>query len=606
MVKKAAPLSKELLQKRRQDQAKKTCLAKADAKLAGLSSEARGIHDAREAIKVATRDKRSEEGRQQLKARRDEYTRMLDDARREQVVRKNAACAQARKAAVDVLAESGQKAAGADSKLPTEPPSKQKRTQLTTDSTHATATARAVEAVESGRLTVAPSVHELRADERYRHFEAHLPTIEGLSAMANASVVYADTLMGIGSWGDEAGSWAQPNRWMPVIEKLNRAYNGLSPESVDMRALGMRVCNGEYNAVFFPGDEAQIELPPFVDGSGRVLRNDEVVLRMTRPDAAVQVNGEPFFRYKKLEALQKEFYYTLHGAVHGFAPACLAATLFPAIRVTAADGKVHDLYGTLYVMRKAQKDLNDLLHEQTALLRKKHLGLPGQTCNQSHTEALRKVGHQAALWLLPVLCQQAKVGALSFDAKPGNYVVGTDAKPYAIDFDAAMYTVTEDSSEQWPAALLLMLALLTSHMRFYSSPALTEGWVSALRPLILELCAPARAARWMFKARLCNRAFEETRGEDEQAAQMRFEMMVHTYFVKASSVSGAPFHARKGPNAPNLIEQLLRYCLVGSTANRDIELASALGCASAHSALHATNATAAAVGNVGNRGRSWG
>ena len=46
-----------------------------------------------------------------------------------------------------------------------------------------------------------------------------------------------------------------------------------------------------------------------------------------------------------------------------------------------------------------------------------------------------------------------------------------------------MYTVTHGSSQEWPAALLLLLALLTAHARLCSSPALADGWATALRPL---------------------------------------------------------------------------------------------------------------------------
>ena len=78
-------------------------------------------------------------------------------------------------------------------------------------------------------------------------------------------------------------------------------------------------------------------------------------------------------------------------------------------------------------MRKAEKDLNGVLDEQTARLREQHRG-PNGVQQQLYTEALRKAGRKAVLWLLPVLCRQAKLGALSFDAKPANYVAGSDAQ----------------------------------------------------------------------------------------------------------------------------------------------------------------------------------
>lgn len=611
MTKKKPPPARGVLERRRQEQAKKRRLTASEAKLAGLSPAARGIYDAREAVKQAAKEKKSEANRRERKAHRDEYARRLDDARRNQETRRAEEREATLRRAANVLAQghTHHQGGGAATKRP---PKRVQFGPLARPLTDAASTqARASVPVGEGcRLAVAPSVQELCSDARSVRSEVHLPTIGGLATMASASVAYADALVGIGSWGEGAGSWARPGRWIPLVEKLNRAYNALPAEGKRRRALGMEVRNGEYNVVFFPGDatDCELALPPFVDGSGRTLRNDEVVIRMTRPDAAVQHNGNPFFRYKKLEALQREFYYTLHGAVHGFAPPCLAAILFPAVSIAAPDGKKHKLYGALYVMRKAEKDLHGILDTQTALVRARHLGRAG-TVQQQHTEALRETGRKAALWLLPVLCRQAKLGVLSFDAKPANYVAGADAQPYAIDFDASMYTVTRRSSEEWPAALLLLLALLTAHVRLYSPLALADGWAAALRPLIIELCAPARTASWMFKARLCGRTFREVHGEDDLAAQMRLEMMTHIYFVKALQVTGTVFRPLAGGNAPKLIEQLLRYCLHGSAAAQDDELSSALGCASAHAALAARGGSERRVGqvvNVNNGGQPWG
>lgn len=566
MAKKVPP-TKELLEKRRLEQAKRRRAAESAAKLAALSPGARKIHDARQAIKQATLNQRTETQRHEQKARRDEYARQLDEARKRQEDQRKAEREASLRRAASVLTATQ---APADDTTPKRPA---KRVRFEDD----VARTPGPDGKEC-RLAVAPSVQQVRTDFRFACSEARLPTIEGLGTMATASVVYADALVGIGSWGEGAGTWARPARWIPLIEKLNRTYNALPAGREERQALGMKVRNGEYNVVFFPGEatDLEIELPPFVDASGRALRNDEVVIRMTRPDAAEQHNGDPFFRYKKFEAMCREFYYTLHGAVHGFAPPCLAATLFPAIRITTDDGKQHNLYGALYVMRKAEKDLNGVLDEQTARLREQNRG-PNGVQQQLYTEALRKAGRKAVLWLLPVLCRQAKLGALSFDAKPANYVAGSDAKPYAIDFDASMYTVAANAPQEWPAALLLLLSLLTAHVRLYSAPALADGWAQALRPLILELCGPARCAAWMFDARLCGRKFQEIIGDDDEALRKRLEMMTQIYFVKVTGTGGATFRPQMGAGAPKLMEQLLRYCLHGTVTAQDHELARALG-----------------------------
>ena len=411
---KRAPLGKELMQKRRQDLAKKRRVAQEEAKLAALSPSARRAHDARQNIKKVARDQRSEAAKREMKARRTEYANILDERRKAQEEGRRQEREAAIRRAANVLTEI-QPPTDATPKRPS------KRVHFEDEA------ARTPAPTDAGRrLTTVPSMRQLRAEQLA---QAQLPSIEELATLASASVVYADACVGIGSWGEGAGTWARPGRWIPMVEKLNRAYNALVSDDEDRHTLGMKVRNGEYNVVFFPGEatDIELELPPFVDASGRALRNDEVVIRMTRPDAAMQHNGDPFYRYKKLDAMQREFYYALHGAVHGFAPSCLAATLFPAIRITTDDGEQHDLYGALYVMRKAEQDLNGVLDAETARLHARHRG-PSGVLQQPYTEALRRAGRKAALWLLPVLCRQAKLGALSFDAKPANYVAGSDAE----------------------------------------------------------------------------------------------------------------------------------------------------------------------------------
>ena len=64
-------------------------------------------------------------------------------------------------------------------------------------------------------------------------------------------------------------------------------------------------------------------------------------------------------------------------------------------------------------------------------------------------------------------------------------------------------------------------------------------------------------------------------------------MMTHVYFTNAKRYEGAPFRPASGANAPGLTEQLLRYSLHGTTTKADEQLAAALGCAKARSALAA-------------------
>lgn len=564
----------KLLQDRKKTIAKRQRTTKQVDRLSGLSPRSAAVMNAREAVKTAAKGRKTVEGRAALRKAQDDYRRELDEVQKENERRQ----AERRKQAAEKV---------------TTGETTRRKVSFAPSSAAAGSTRIAPEAPAND--AVCPAVSELREGLGvYKCDAVALPTVEALACMATASVVYADPVVGIGVWGDGAGTWAAPRRWIPFVEKLNRAFTSTFERSDDAPkhdALNMKLQNGEYNMVFHAeaGRDPEVELPPLVDANGCALNPEDVVFRATRPDAAVRNNGDPFHRYKSLEAISRELYYTMHGAAHGYAPPCLAAIIYPAVEMTYDDDTTETLYGALYVLHRASKDLVSLMDDETHRLRDIHTG---NIKSPAFAEAMRRSGSKAALWLLPVLVRQAKLGALSFDAKPANYVFGANGKPYAIDFDAAMYTVCDDTRVQWHAALLMLIVLLTAHVRVYLEPAVSDGWANALRPLVIELCAHARSARWLFDARVVNRSFREDMQNTDDAARRRLEMMAHAYFTNAKHSRGAQFKPQKGKEAPGLTEQLLKFSLHGTTSMPDNELSAALGCARAHSALAAANTVA--------------
>jgi hypothetical protein len=180
--------------------------------------------------------------------------------------------------------------------------------------------------------------------------------------------------------------------------------------------------------------------------------------------------------------------------------------------------------------------------------------------------------------VLPVLVRQSRLGVLSFDAKPGNYVFGEDNKAYAIDFDAAMYSVGIPGFGHWEPNLLLNLTLLTAHVRCYRHPALADGWASAVRELMIELCTHSRGEAWLYRARAdADRAFKEMMITNEEARRKCLEMVATAYFIKPRGTVTTPFKASNGDTASPLIHQLVRYCLHGSIKRTDGPVDRALG-----------------------------
>ena len=398
-----------------------------------------------------------------------------------------------------------------------------------------------------------------------------MPSIGTLSLALNSCVVYADQ-EGISAWGDGAGEWTHPSGWVALVERLNQIYKVPGSEPMWCE----EVLQGEYNVVFVASSKwkgAVDYLPPIVDRNGNTVPLDHLVFRVTRPDSDEMESGKGrFHRYKRLENLQREVYFTLHGAVNGFAPECYAAVLYPAMTICAKDGPVQ-LYGTIYVMRRAQLDLGTLLDdhvEETTARVDPH--------SMQYVDSLRKSGRRVATRMLPVVFRQARLGVLSFDAKPGNYVFGEDNKPYAIDFDSAMYSVGTQGLYYWEANLLMNLTLLSAHVRCYRHPALADGWASAVRELMIELCTHSRGERWLYEARIdTSRKFKEMAIVSPKDQKKCLEMVTVAYFVKPRGKVVTPFNATTGKAAAPLMHQMVRYCLHGSIRRADGPVDRALG-----------------------------
>jgi hypothetical protein len=401
---------------------------------------------------------------------------------------------------------------------------------------------------------------------------APMPSLSVLCCALQCTVVYADK-HGLSAWGDSGDAWSHPSGWLGLVERFNQIYRmpGSEPDWCD------EVMQGEYNVVFVPKSthsDPVSYLPPIVDREGNHVPLANVVFRVTRPDSDAMEKGPGrFHRYKSLQNLQREVHFTLHGAANGFAPQCYAVVLFPALNVKNSKGEDVQLYGTIYVMRRAQLDLGTLLDDHAEQTRSRV-----DPHSMEYVEALRKAGRRVAAKMMPVVFRQSRLGVLSFDSKPGNYVFADGAEPQAIDFDSAMYAVVNQGPQYWEAHLLLNLTLLTAHVRCYRHPAIADGWASAVRDLMIELCSHSRGERWLHQARVePNRKFKEMLVGDAETKRKCFEMVSNAYFVQPRSQVVTRFPAKTGQNAAPLLHQLVRFCLHGSIKRTDGQIDRALG-----------------------------
>ena len=135
-----------------------------------------------------------------------------------------------------------------------------------------------------------------------------------------------------------------------------------------------------------------------------------------------------------------------------------------------------------------------------------------------------------------------------------------------------------DGAWGWEGHLLMNLVLLSAHVRCYRHPALAEGWASAIRNLVIELCVHSRGETWLYAARAdSKRKFKELVIQDAQTQRKCFEMITSCYFENPKGAVVTPFKSKAGKAAPPLIHQMVRFCLHGSIERVDGPLDRALG-----------------------------
>jgi len=383
---------------------------------------------------------------------------------------------------------------------------------------------------------------------------ATLPPRPYIDCAATCNVLCASVKHGIAYWGSDSGKFCCPAAWDEIIQWIYREFTTRSlKEQSDARA-DMHFVHGEYNLAACLSEHAArttIEVPD--------LDFSNCIIRVTRPDYTVGKDGTPLYRFTSRRLLQSEFYHTLHAAANGFGVACQAAFLFPALRQGA-----RQLYGAMFVLDKAPRDTNALLDVECAVRHNAVAAEGRKTCN---------VGKKIAAPTVAMLYHMSLMGGVSADTKPGNVVFDGKGTAFAIDYDSNMYALLKESSGGWPVNMLHNLVLFTAHVRCYRPACVAASWISAVAPLLLDLCTYVPADTWLLRAQTRSFTYKECVADLETASVQRFEFIVHAYFMRGK-------HARFVPNtqlrAPPLIEQLVQFCLQASAApisNEEVALA---------------------------------
>lgn len=387
----------------------------------------------------------------------------------------------------------------------------------------------------------------------------------------------------VGVWGESVGDgYDAVSRWTQFCGVLTETL-------VNRKTNGMKCMYGEYNFVVTGPELVRVvapacPIPPIMDVDGKAVDADDLVFRITRPsvdrsnvdvaeagaEAGAEAEASTAFRYRPLKDAAAEMYHVLHAAYSGFGMPCYAALLFPAQSVLGKSGRAVQLYGSLYVLKRGATNLNALVTERVRQMNAKYA--------TNLARAKRGVGsgvHDFALQnVLPKLVRQARNCILNFDCKPSNLMVCANKQVFLIDFDASMYALA-NSFMPWHSCLMVNLLLLCAHSRCSHVDAFASEFTRAFRPLMLELLPHARSQRWLFDAKVCNRAFFPGVATTPDRAQYKLESIVNCYFTDLDDteckllprlVSGQP-----------LLPQLVKFALTGSSISTDPEILKALG-----------------------------
>lgn len=235
---------------------------------------------------------------------------------------------------------------------------------------------------------------------------------------------------------------------------------------------------------------------------------------------------------RDLEDVVAELAHLLHAACSGYGLDCIAATTY---RKTDTS----DRWGMMVVFPKAC-DLN--------------------------AGASKVIGNaQTASFLFEssfnAIRSQARAGALQIDAKPGNYVCTSDNRPWAIDFDPSMFSVTE---KELPSALMLIsLSFFSAHIRLYYTKAVADLFSSLVFPVVRRLLDDVPPTHWCLATRAMRRkTFEAGWCCSPEDISNRMQSVATAYFASDSGERrehAMPMDA--SANDKSLLEHMLEYAL---------------------------------------------
>ena len=266
-----------------------------------------------------------------------------------------------------------------------------------------------------------------------------------------------------------------------------------------------------------------------------------------------------------------EMHSVLEAAANGFGTPCFAAFAFPSGRTKKKkDGTVAALWGAIYVLKKAESNLNSVIIDKV------NHAYNTESGEEAINKAIRSgVKGFCKKRLLLVLARQAACKILNFDSKPGNVLLMKDQSVYLVDFDPYLYSSNLDFLS-FEAALLINLVLLCVHIRAWCNHQFADAFVDSFRELILQLVVCSRSHPWLQDMKLNSAKFTPVVADTPERASQKLQSVVYSYFISRESQANYKLHPKFALGKP-LLRQLVKFALTGSSVSRDEDILKLFG-----------------------------
>ena len=407
--------------------------------------------------------------------------------------------------------------------------------------------------------------------------------VEDIKTMSTYRVLFSDNHCGSGLWGEEIGSWCRASHWASFIRRLNM----LLQSEQDGKSV-LRFCSGEYNCVANGDELAKFisDMPTLFGANGDTIAAEDVVFRITRPDTGIDDDGDSttssehdqpnsvekrvHYRYKMISDQCLEMKFVLDAAAAGFGVPCYACFCFPAATVVNSAGERVQLYGSLYVLKRASQNLNVLASDKV-----RDSVYSGSSVEMVNASVRKGVGSFVRNNLLLKLVMQAKLNVLNLDCKPGNIMVCRDKSVFIVDFDASMCCDVSGFSS-WQVCLFVNLLLLCVHVRCWHCGCFADAFILPLRPLLVELAMFTRGSEMLINCNVLCSKFTQTIIESNLDAQRKLQSIVYAYFVDNAHVAGYKLSPKFVVGKP-LVPQLFKFVFDSDANSENTQLRQLFG-----------------------------